>query len=661
MVTIALLGWAALTCRVRWPERSSFADGDVYPAAVPMPPLASFLNRLPLQLAVTIPFALQVVVAVGAVGYLSYRNGQAAVHDLASQVRRELTTRIHSELGEMMAQPHIINQLNANALAQAEIDLLTGQGEQRFWQQMQLFPPTNFVYCATEADGAFLGVGRSDGGTGDLLQIQAANPQTDRFFHYYSITPLGQRDQRVERGDRPYDPRLRPWYQAAKEYGQPTWSEVYPDFETRLPTITAAVPVLAADAPSLLGICATDVILSEELNEFLRNLTISPNGVAFILDDAGALLASSTKESILAGTGDDTVLLTATDSENPVIRATMGYLEQHYQQLDRVQAATLDFQIDRDRYFLQTSRFQDGLGLNWLVVVVMPENDFMDDINDNNAITLALYGLAILLTVLSGLAISRWLTKPLRELRDSAQDIAQGHWDQPIDTSRADAIGDLSRAFAAMAEQIKDSVNTLEQRVEQRNIELIQLNQELERLTRIDSLTQTANRRYFEDFLTQEWQRLARDHHPLSLILCDADYFKPYNDTYGHPAGDRCLQELAAIFMAEAQRPADLVARYGGEEFIIILPNTDTAGAIHIAQGIHQAIQTHALPHRASPYGQVTVSMGIATAIPSPHLTPHPLISAADQALYAAKARGRNQYSLAADYIYPPELAYRSR
>lgn len=623
-----------------------------------MPPLQSLLNRLPLQVAVTIPFAFQVFVAVGAVGYLSYRNGQAAVHDLASQVRQELTRRIAREVEEMMAKPPIINQLNAAALAQNEIDLLTGQGEHRFWQQMRLFPPTNFVYCATEADGAFLGVGRSDGGTGDLLQIQAANPLTDRYFRYYSITPLGQRNQLADTGDRPYDPRVRPWYESVKAKGEPTWSKIYPDFETRLPTVTAAAPVFRENSDELLGVCATDIILSEELNTFLRSLTISPNGLAFIVEESGALIASSTEEPILAGEGDNTELIKAQDSENPVIRATADYLGQRYRSFDQVQAAKLGFQVERDRYFLQTARFQDGLGLDWLVVVVVPEADFMDDINDNNAITLVLYGLALLLTVVSGLAIAHWLIKPLRQLSDSAEDIAQGNWDHPpIDTRRADAIGDLSRAFVTMAEQIKESVNTLEHRVEERNIELIQLNQELEHLTHTDSLTQTANRRYFDTFLAQEWQRLARECRPLSLILCDVDYFKVYNDTYGHLEGDRCLQEIAQVFQAAVLRPADLVARYGGEEFVIVLPNTDTAGAIHIAQSIIQTLQDRAIPHQASPYGRVTVSMGIATTIPNPTLTPQQLISATDRALYCSKANGRSRYSLASSYIYPPVSA----
>lgn len=201
-----------------------------------------------------------------------------------------------------------------------------------------------------------------------------------------------------------------------------------------------------------------------------------------------------------------------------------------------------------------------------------------------------------------------------------------------------------------MAEQLQDSLTTLEQRVEERNLELTQLNQELQQLAHSDGLTQTANRRYFDTYLEQEWQRLRRDKQPLSLILCDADYFKRYNDTYGHQMGDECLKQLATVFQQAAQRPADVVARYGGEEFAIILPYTDTQGAVAVAKHIGRLLEAPAIPHSASPYGHVTVSLGIATAIPHPMRPAHALIQASDHALYEAKAQGRATYCIAEDW-----------
>jgi diguanylate cyclase (GGDEF)-like protein len=624
--------------------------------------IRKLFSKLPLQLAITIPLTIQVTVAVAAVAYLSYRNGQAAVYDLANQLQGEITARIHQQLENTLAQSNIINQLNANALLRGNLDLTTGQGEHQLWQQIQLFASTNLIYCATEPDGAFLGVGRSQGGTGHALQIHVANGSTNRYFHYYEVDGLGHRGSLREIGDKPYDPRLRPWYRAALQAGQPTWSEVYLDFETFLPTITANTPVYDPNDHSLVGVCATDIILSEELNQFLQSLYFSPQGMAFIVEPSGMLIASSTPEPTVVGNQEDTVLMLATASENALIRATMQYLQTEYTDLSRVQALQQKFKLDQERYFLQTSRFVDDYGLDWLLVLVAPEQDFMADIDDNNQTTLMLYLLALLLTGLSGLVITQWVTQPLRELSDRARDLAQGHWDQPIRIDRSDAIGELSRSFATMAQQLREVFTTLEHRVEERNTELIQMNQELQRLAHVDGLTQTANRRYFDDYLEQEWFRLAREGKPLSLILCDADYFKAYNDTYGHQAGDQCLQQIAAVFAQVAQRSADLVARYGGEEFALILPNTSTPGAIHIAEQIRQALQALNIPHRATQRGQITVSLGIATTIPQAKDSAHTLVAAADRALYAAKAKGRNGYSIASGWYHwessvPPLVA----
>jgi diguanylate cyclase (GGDEF)-like protein len=169
-------------------------------------------------------------------------------------------------------------------------------------------------------------------------------------------------------------------------------------------------------------------------------------------------------------------------------------------------------------------------------------------------------------------------------------------------------------------------------------------NQELQRLACIDGLTQVANRRRFDEYLDVEWRRLAREQRPLSLILGDVDYFKVYNDTYGHLAGDLCLQQIGSVLRQTLRRPADLVARYGGEEFAIILPNTEPRGAVIVAEAIREGIRGLEMPHAKSPVSQyVTLSLGVASFIPTPNASPAQLIAAADEALYQAKAEGRDR------------------
>ncbi|HEY9627308.1 MAG TPA: PleD family two-component system response regulator [Coleofasciculaceae cyanobacterium] len=183
------------------------------------------------------------------------------------------------------------------------------------------------------------------------------------------------------------------------------------------------------------------------------------------------------------------------------------------------------------------------------------------------------------------------------------------------------------------------------QQREQVEAKLQQANLQLQYLANTDSLTQIANRRCFDAMLEQEWQRLKREQQPLSLIFCDIDYFKQYNDCYGHPAGDACLQQVAQALSGCLNRPADLVARYGGEEFAIILPNTDLDGAVTIVEAIRAVLEALQTPHIGSAVATyITLSFGIACLIPTPNSFCQELIAEADANLYCAKHQGRNTW-----------------
>jgi len=177
--------------------------------------------------------------------------------------------------------------------------------------------------------------------------------------------------------------------------------------------------------------------------------------------------------------------------------------------------------------------------------------------------------------------------------------------------------------------------------------QLAQANQELEKLAASDSLTQVANRRRFDEYLDREWRRMAREKTPLSLILCDVDFFKSYNDTYGHQAGDECLRQVARAISHSVSRPADLVARYGGEEFAVILPNTEPEGAVRIAGKVRAAVKALEIVHGNSQVSTcLTLSLGVASTVPLCHESSAMLVSAADEALYQAKATGRDRVIL---------------
>ena len=195
--------------------------------------------------------------------------------------------------------------------------------------------------------------------------------------------------------------------------------------------------------------------------------------------------------------------------------------------------------------------------------------------------------------------------------------------------------------------QLQEQNEQLQQEINHRlNAEALlqDANEKLERLVNLDGLTELANRRCLDGYLEQEWQRLAREQLPLSLIMCDIDFFKNYNDTYGHVAGDDCLRKVSRVIKQSVRRPADLTARYGGEEFVLVLPNTDVEGAVIIAEDIRCQLADLAILHEDSSVSQfVTLSLGVTCLVPKVDSNPSILLTAADYALYRAKELGRNQ------------------
>jgi diguanylate cyclase (GGDEF)-like protein len=184
-----------------------------------------------------------------------------------------------------------------------------------------------------------------------------------------------------------------------------------------------------------------------------------------------------------------------------------------------------------------------------------------------------------------------------------------------------------------------------------RTAALEQANRELQRLAHSDGLTGLANRRRFDEYIGEEWYRSAREKQVLSLILCDIDAFKQYNDRYGHLQGDDCLQRVARAIRDTLKRPGDLAARFGGEEFAIVLPNTPAEGAMTVAQLLRNTIRDLAIPHESSPVDSfLTVSLGVAGTVPSAELSPLALINIADEALYRAKKQGRDR-AIVADSV----------
>ncbi|MBN1627904.1 MAG: diguanylate cyclase [Deltaproteobacteria bacterium] len=249
---------------------------------------------------------------------------------------------------------------------------------------------------------------------------------------------------------------------------------------------------------------------------------------------------------------------------------------------------------------------------------------------------------ALLLFIVAGLFISFLLIlrlqhnfiRPLQRLTDHALRFEnQEDYSARLDLDRRDEIGTLAKSFDIMMQTINE-----------RTEDLKTANEKLMQLSQVDGLTGIANRRMFDEFIAKEWRRMARNKSPLSLILADVDYFKQYNDTYGHQMGDECLTQVAGVISKSIHRPDDLGARYGGEEFAVILPDTDEKGAFFIAEKIRKTvIDLNAEQKGADVNPSVTISLGLCTITPQHGDEISDFIRNADHALYFAKETGRNR------------------
>ena len=437
-----------------------------------------FALKFPLRTTLVLPFVLQIVLAVGAVTYLSFRSGQKAVNDLATQLRSELIARIDGELRKYLGSPHDFNRLNASAFAEGSFDMVNASNANQFLTQVQISPFIYSSYCG-DAQGQYLGAYRLFYQGSATIAMSASNAATKQNFYFYAMDRRGTRQQLLQKL-RPYDPRKRPWYIAAVNSNRPIWSEVYLDFASGLPTITASEPVYNAQG-DVLGVCATDVVLLEDLRKFLASLSIGKAGQAFIIDRSGFMLSSSTKEPLTVGQGENAKLITAIQSEEPLVKETAQYLQRQFGSFDQIQRSQqIDYVLKGERQLVQVLPLNDGKGIDWLIVVVVPESDFMGQIEANTRTTVLLTFAALMIAILVGIRTSNWISRPLLRLAEASEAIAQGNLNQQVEEASSIAeVATLSQSFNGMSRQLKDSVQALhtaneelEARVDRRTAEL---------------------------------------------------------------------------------------------------------------------------------------------------------------------------------------------
>ncbi len=242
--------------------------------------------------------------------------------------------------------------------------------------------------------------------------------------------------------------------------------------------------------------------------------------------------------------------------------------------------------------------------------------------------------------------VARPLQQLIRATRHVGEPMPKGRYELPIRSE--DEIGVLARDFSHMSARVRNTYNRLESMVSERTLALEEANKKLMALSTTDGLTGIANRRQFDDVLANEWNRAIRNGSYFILIMFDVDWFKKFNDHYGHQCGDECLKAVAIAAKEYSKRSGDLLARYGGEEFVFIITTIELADALSFADSLCKTIEKLQIQHVLSPFGVITISAGVAGTIPQINETPSSLLKRADSALYEAKKSGRNRAVLLA-------------
>ena len=408
--------------------------------------------RIPLSLLITVPFLLNTFGIVGLIGWLSFRNGHNAILLLANQFHRKVTEQVQDRLHSYLELPYTLNQLNANSI---ELEQIEPNDEIRFqahfWKQLQNFSRISNIYFATTS-GKYWGVRR--------IKDRFAIENTNSTF----MTDNYGRPQTLLMAKNSFNLTERPWYQTVVQTRQSIWTEVYTDSMTEEPAITSIRPVYQENG-ELQGVLGISMLLGD-INQFLQNTKVSNHGQTFIVEPSGKLVATSNSDVEISAQGSKSERILATQSQDKLTRTVAEWLKsQPISNNNEIQQSVINF--EGEPYFLQVGELNNdsGLsGLNWRIVVAVPASDFMLQIKENSISTAMLCLIALGLNAILGIIAARRISRPITQLSQASQSIANGNLDQKVEYSCAiEELAILANSFNQMSRQMKRSHTRLEE------------------------------------------------------------------------------------------------------------------------------------------------------------------------------------------------------
>ena len=417
------------------------------------------MPTLPLKRTVPLLIVMPLLLAVGATGLLAYFNGRRTASNLARTLIHKVAFHVEDILEEVLTDAQTVNRLNAATLPREGLSAAVARDfEQQAWSQVGTFSSLAYVYLGTER-GEFIGAAQSAAG---LPTLGIAGPETGGQFQTYSTTAQGDRQDLVAVTS-DYDPRRRPWYEAAIATGEPTWGPIY---VWSAPYPNLVLPAVQPTRAGVQAVMAADISLVF-LSELLSRLEIGRTGQVFILERDGRLVATSTTERPY---NQNLERVAARESSHPLTQATTQAVLRRYGNLATItEEGQFSFRWRGRSQVVQVYPFREESGLDWLVVVVVPVADFMDTVTMQAQITLLLGGAALAIAAGLGLAAARYALQPLMRLNEAAAALkAQQFESQAIEdlTHRTDEVGEFARVFRGMAATIGARAQSLDEQLQ---------------------------------------------------------------------------------------------------------------------------------------------------------------------------------------------------